>query len=150
MRINFQKKKPYAILPTKGSEKAAGVDLYAVWDDAEAIPSVTIQPHESVKFDSGIAAEIPDGYVGLVFARSGLGTKKQLAPPNCVGVIDSDYRGSIGVALQNSGTKSQYIAYGERVAQLVIVPCLNIEVNEVEELSETERGEGGFGSTGRM
>ncbi len=141
---------PDAMLPTKGSAEAAGLDLYAYIrnDKHRAAGSVDIMPHKTYPFGSGLAVEIPKGYVGLLFARSGLGIKQQLAPPNCVGVIDSDYRGEIVLALQNSGNVKQTIHQGDRIAQLVVVPYLDPEIEEVDELSETERGTRGLGSTG--
>ena len=134
---------PNAKLPTYGSEFSAGADLYALSDH-----SVRIGPDETAVVHTGLAAEIPDGYVGLIFARSGLATKKGLAPANKVGVIDSDYRGEIRVALHNHTKYEQSIEPFERIAQLVLVPYVCAEFEEAEELSETVRGEGGFGSTG--
>ena len=127
MKIPCKKLRENAILPTRGTALAAGVDLYALLPDGQ---------------------EIPEGYVGLVFARSGIATKRQLAPANCVGVIDADYRGELRVFLQNNGTETQTVENGERIAQLVITPCLDIEIEETDELSETLRGASGFGSTG--
>ena len=108
-----------------------------------------MEPHTTVMVHTGLAAEIPEGYAGLVFARSGIASKRGLAPANKVGVIDSDYRGEIMVALHNHSEETALIADGERIAQLVIVPYLRAEFEETEELGETKRGEGGFGSTGR-
>ena len=135
-----------AILPTRGTALAAGVDLYALLPDGQE--SAAVAPQGKYLFPTGIAVEIPEGYVGLVFARSGIATKRQLAPANCVGVIDADYRGELRVFLQNNGTETQTVENGERIAQLVITPCLDIEIEETDELSETLRGAAGFGSTG--
>lgn len=136
----------FAKVPTRGSEYAAGYDLYAAFKE----PLLKISPGSTVVIDTGIAVAIPDGYFGAIFARSGLATKQGLRPANCVGVIDSDYRGPVKVALHNDGTVlPQIIKQGERIAQLVIIPYENIEFEVVEELEETERGEGGFGSTGK-
>ena len=145
MKLYVKKLDSRAILPTYGSERAAGADLYALLEGE----SLGILAGETVLVHTGIAAEIPEGYVGLVFARSGLATKRGLAPANKVGVIDSDYRGEIMVALHNHGSVPTEVLAGERVAQLVIVPYLTAEIEETDSLSETERGEGGFGSTGR-
>ena len=135
---------PEAKLPTYGSEYAAGADLYALSEHA-----VRIGANETAIVHTGLAAEIPEGYVGLIYARSGLATKKGLAPANKVGVIDSDYRGEIRVALHNHSKYEQSIEPYERIAQLVIAPYIAAEYEEAEELSETVRGEGGFGSTGK-
>lgn len=144
MKVDIKKVEKNAILPTLGSEKAAGADLYACLEsDKISIPS-----HGTEKISTGIAVSIPDGYVGLVFARSGLATKKGLAPANKVGVIDSDYRGTVFVALHNHSDEERAVESGERIAQLVIVPYVTPEWNVVDELDDTERGEGGFGSSG--
>ena len=132
-------------LPTRGSEYAAGYDLYANNDEP-----ITIMPNEIKQIFTDIAMEIPTGYFGAVYARSGLATKQGLRPPNCVGVIDSDYRGNIGVGLINDTDIPQIIQPHERVAQIVIQPCLDVEFELVDELSETERGTSGFGSTGKI
>ena len=132
-------------LPTRGSEYAAGYDLYANNDEP-----ITIMPNEIKQIFTDIAMEIPMGYFGAVYARSGLATKQGLRPPNCVGVIDSDYRGNIGVGLINDTDIPQVIQPHERVAQIVIQPCLDVEFELMDELSETERGTGGFGSTGKI
>lgn len=144
MKINIKKFNEDAVIPTYGSELSAGCDLYACID-----LSVVIPPHETKLIPTGIGVEIPEGYTGLVYARSGLASKRHLAPANKVGVIDADYRGEIMVALHNHSNLAQSINHGERVAQMVITPCLKVEFNEVDKLSETMRGEGGFGSTGR-
>jgi len=133
-----------AIIPTKGSREAAGFDLYADNEDV-----IVIEPHDTLLIGTGIAAAVPSGYVGLLFARSGLATKRALRPANCVGVIDADYRGEIKVALHNDSDIQQFIEPHERIAQLSLIPYLTINIKEVSELDETERGMGGFGSTGR-
>ena len=133
-----------AILPTYGSEYAAGADLYALTDG-----EVVIMPNETKLIKTGLAMEIPEGYAGLIYARSGLATKRGLAPANKVGVVDSDYRGEVMVALHNHSAIPQAVACGERIAQLVVTPFLKVSYEEAEELSETVRGVGGFGSTGR-
>ena len=145
MTVRVKRLDPRAKLPTYGSREAAGADLYALLPEGEAV----IAAGATVMIHTGIATEIPTGYVGLVCARSGLASKKGLAPANKVGVIDSDYRGEIIVALHNHSAVDAVIADGERVAQLVIVPYLTAELVETAELSETDRGAGGFGSTGR-
>lgn len=144
MNIKVKKLKPGATVPTMGSKLAAGADLYSA-EDAD----VVIEPSETKFIGTGLAMEIPEGYVGLVYARSGLACKRGLAPANKVGVVDSDYRGEIKVALHNHGKEAQTVEKGERIAQMVIAPYLSVNYEEADELSETERGEGGFGSTGR-
>ncbi len=144
MNIKVKKLKPGATVPTMGSKFAAGADLYSA-EDAD----VVIEPSETKFIGTGLAMEIPEGYVGLVYARSGLACKRGLAPANKVGVVDSDYRGEIKVALHNHGKEAQTVEKGERIAQMVIAPYLSVNYEEADELSETERGEGGFGSTGR-
>ena len=144
MIVKVKKLDDRAILPTYGSAYAAGADLYALVNGE----TLAIAAGETVLVSTGLSVEIPEGYVGLIYARSGLATKKGLAPANKVGVIDSDYRGEVKVALFNQSGKAQTIAAGERVAQLVIAPYLAVEYQEAEELSDTARGAGGFGSTG--
>ena len=144
MRVKIKKINENAIIPTYGTEFSAGADLYALLD-----APLEIAPHETCLIHTGISLEIPEGYCGLVFARSGLASKKGLAPANKVGVIDADYRGEVMVALHNHGISMQTIASGERIAQLAIVPFLKAEFVESEELSDTTRGAGGFGSTGK-
>lgn len=144
MNIKVKKLKPGATVPTMGSKFAAGADLYSA-EDAD----VVIAPSETKFIGTGLAMEIPEGYVGLVYARSGLACKRGLAPANKVGVVDSDYRGEIKVALHNHGKEAQTVEKGERIAQMVIAPYLSVNYEEADALSETERGEGGFGSTGR-
>ena len=142
--IPVKKLRAGAVLPTYGSAEAAGADLYACVES-----SVTIAPGETAFVPTGIAMEVPRGCAGLVYARSGLACKRGLAPANKVGVIDSDYRGEIMVALHNHGTAPQTIENGERIAQMVITPVLTPAYEEVEDLSGSERGTGGFGSTGK-
>ena len=142
--IPVKRLKQNAILPTYGSAEAAGADLYACLDNP-----VEIQPGETVFVPTGLAMEIPKGYAGFIYARSGLACKRGLAPANKVGVIDSDYRGEFIVVLHNHGPAAQEIAHGERIAQLVIAPVLTPDFTEVEELSDTTRATGGFGSTGK-
>ena len=142
--IRVKKLSPKAILPTYGSVEAAGADLYACLEE-----SVTIQPGETVFIPTGIALEVPKGCAGLVYARSSMGAKRGLAPANKVGVIDSDYRGEIKVVLLNHGKAPQTVEHGERVAQFLITPVLTPQYEEVEELTDTDRGTGGFGSTGK-
>lgn len=143
MKVKVKKLVNSAIIPTFGSVESAGGDLYNAGDD------VVISPSETVLIGTGLAVEIPEGYVGLVYARSGLASKCGLAPANKVGVIDSDYRGEIKVALFNHSKETRTVLKGERIAQMVIAPYLKVEYEEVEELSSTKRGEGGFGSTGK-
>ncbi|MBO5136859.1 MAG: dUTP diphosphatase [Clostridia bacterium] len=145
MNIKIKKLKENAVIPTRGSEKAAGYDLYACFEGE----SLTIPAHSTVKVGTGLAIAVPDGYFGAIFARSGLATKQGLRPANCVGVADSDYRGEYIVALHNDTDEEKVIAKAERIAQLVVMPFLSVEFDEVEELDETERGAGGFGSTGK-
>ncbi len=144
MKIKVKKLTPEAVVPTLGSKFAAGADLYSAEKG-----DVVIAPGETKFIGTGIAVEIPEGYVGLVYARSGLACKRGLAPANKVGVIDSDYRGEIKVALLNHGKEPQMLEKGERIAQMVVAPYLSVTYEETDELSDTERGEGGFGSTGR-
>ncbi len=142
--IHVKKLHPDAKLPTYGSLEAAGADLYACLQEA-----VTIQPGESYFIPTGIALEVPKGCAGLVYARSSMGAKRGLAPANKVGVIDSDYRGEIRVVLHNHSKLPQTVEPGERVAQFLITPVLTPAYQEVQELSDTGRGAGGFGSTGK-
>lgn len=132
-----------AIIPTRGSDYAAGYDLYAAEPE-----NVYIMPHSTVKIRTGLAMELPENTFGAIFARSGLATKQGLRPANCVGVCDSDYRGEYMVALHNDTDTVQVVVPGEKIAQLILLPFLPIEFHMVDELSETERGENGFGSTG--
>jgi dUTP pyrophosphatase len=144
MDIKIKRIRPQAQLPTRGSAYAAGYDLYADIDQ-----SVEIKPHTTEKISAGIALEIPEGYFGGIYARSGLATKENLRPANCVGVIDADYRGPVTVALHNDSDQVRIVEPGERIAQLVIQPFLSVSFIETDTLSETVRGEGGFGSTGK-
>ncbi|MCR5149049.1 MAG: dUTP diphosphatase [Eubacterium sp.] len=141
--VNIKRIKPNAAIPTYGSANAAGADLYACIDSA-----ATIESGKTLLIPTGLTMEIPEGYAGLIYARSGLASKKGLAPANKVGVIDSDYRGEVMVALHNHSDKDAVVEPGERIAQLVITPYLLGLFREVDELNETERGAGGFGSTG--
>ena len=141
--VAVKKLRPNAKLPTYGSEFAAGADLSACLD-----APVTIQPHETYLVPTGLSLELPVGWAGMVHARSGMATKRHLAPANKVGVIDCDYRGEIMVSLHNHSNVPQTVEPGERIAQLVIMPYLTAQFFEAEELSDTVRGEGGFGSTG--
>ena len=142
--VRVKKLHPNACLPTYGSASAAGADLYACLESA-----VTIQPGETFWVPTGIALEVPSGCAGFVFARSSMGAKRGLAPANKVGVIDSDYRGEIRVVLLNHSKEPQTIQPGERVAQFVITPVVTPAYMEAEALDETDRGSGGFGSTGK-
>ena len=142
--IRVKKLRPNAILPTYGSAEAAGADLYACLDEA-----ITVESGQTAWIPTGIAMEVPKGCAGLVYARSGMACKRGLAPANKVGVIDSDYRGEITVVLHNHGSTAQTIESGERIAQMVITPVLTPAYEEVDDLTDTGRGQGGFGSTGQ-
>ncbi len=144
MKVQLKKLDPRAVLPTYGSSFAAGADLYLLTEEAVEIPA-----GETRLLHTGIAAAIPEGYAGLIYARSGLASKKNLAPANKVGVVDADYRGEIMVALHNHGKESRRLENGERIAQLVVAPFLRCEFEEADTLDETARGAGGFGSTGK-
>ena len=144
MKIRIKKLQDNAITPTYGSEYSAGADLYALLES-----EIEILPHRTAFVHTGISVEIPEGYCGLIFARSSMGAKRGLAPANKVGVIDADYRGEIMVALHNHSEQAVTVAHGERIAQLAIVPFLKAEFEEANELSDTVRGTGGFGSTGK-
>lgn len=144
MIINIKKLTKTAKIPTRQHEGDVGYDLYA-----DIQESVTIEPHTTEFIHTGIAVEIPDGYFGAIFARSGLATDKGLCPANCVGVCDSRYRGEYKIALHNDSIDTKIVCPGDRIAQLVVMPYLSVEFNAVDELSDTVRGEGGFGSTGR-
>ena len=147
MKVRIKKLSENAVVPTYGTEYAAGADLYACLEE-----KIEIAPLETKMVGTGIAMEIPDGYVGLVFARSGLACKKGIAPAHKVGVIDSDYRGEIKVALHNHNGSGDALAIenGERIAQIAIVPYLKAQFEVAESLEETDRGENGFGSTGKF
>ena len=142
--VRVKKLRPGAKLPTFGSAEAAGADLYACLEEA-----ITVKPGETVFVPTGLAMELPRGYAGLIYARSGLACKRGLAPANKVGVVDSDYRGEFIVALHNHGDEPQTVAHGERIAQLIVTPVLTPLYEEAEELSDSQRGSGGFGSTGK-
>ena len=142
-QVKIKKLDDRAVTPSYGSEYAAGFDLYAVLDE-----DITIKSGETYLVKTGLAMEVPVGYAGMIFARSGLATKKGLAPANKVGLVDSDYRGEVMVALHNHSNENRTISHGERIAQMVIMPFYKAEFLEVEELSNTDRGSGGFGSTG--
>ena len=143
-QVQVKKLNERAILPTAGSRFAAGYDLYACLDR-----NVEIPPHKTVVIGTGLSLALPEGTFGAVFARSGLAAKEGLRPANCVGVCDSDYRGEYAIALHNDSGVSRWIHHGERIAQLVLLPFLPMEFSETDALSETERGAGGFGSTGK-
>lgn len=143
MKVQIKKLNSDAKLPVYGSSYAAGADLFACTDG-----DVTIEPHKTAMIPTGFAMELPEGYAGFIYARSGLASKKGLAPANKVGVVDCDYRGEVKVALHNHGETAQTVSRGERIAQLVIAPYVTAQFEEAEELSGTERGAGGFGSTG--
>ena len=142
-QVKIKKLNSKAMLPTYGSEYSAGADLYACMEE-----TVTIQPGETVLIKTGLAMAIPEGYAGLIYARSGLATKKGLAPANKVGVVYAYYRGEVMVPLHNHSRVAVEVEHGERIAQMVITPFLTAEYMLAEDLDETERGEGGFGSTG--
>ena len=144
MEIGIKKLTETAQIPMRGSDYAAGYDLYA-----DIQEKLCVTPHNSVKIPTGLALEIPEGYFGAVYARSGLACKESLRPANCVGVIDADYRGPVMVVLHNDSEQAREITPGERVAQLVIMPFLPVVFKEMDDLSQTTRGEGGFGSTGK-
>lgn len=143
MKIAVKKLHENAVLPTYGSEFSAGADLYALTDE-----ELVFAPNETKLVHTGLAMEIPEGYAGLIYARSGLASKRGLAPANKVGVVDADYRGEIMVALHNHSGIEQRVAPRERIAQLVVAPFLKAEYEEADELQDTARGTGGFGSTG--
>ena len=145
MEINIKLLNENAKVPTRGNEYAAGYDLYAATDY-----DIEIAPHSTVKIGTGISVELPNGTFGAIFARSGLATKKSLRPANCVGVCDSEYRGEYIVPMHNDTDEVMTIASGERIAQLIVMPFVGIEFNIVDELTETKRGDGGFGSTGSI
>ena len=144
-KVFVKKLSDTAKLPQSGSAYAAGYDLYADLKDA-----CTIAPHTTQKISTGLAMEIPEGFFGAIFARSGLALKEGLRPANCVGVVDADYRGEVIVALHNDSDEPRVVNGGDRIAQLVVMPYLTLQFCEVEELSETVRAEGGFGSTGKQ
>ena len=141
--VNVKKLRDNAIIPTQGSKYAAGYDLYAAIDTP-----ITIKSGETVKIGTGLAFELPEGFFAGIFARSGLATKQGLRPANCVGVVDCDYRGEVIVAIHNDSNKDTVIAPGDRIAQMILLPYQSMEFIEVSDLSETDRGDGGFGSSG--
>ena len=141
--IPIKKLRENAVFPAYATPSSAGADLYACLDEP-----VELAPHETKMIPLGYSMAIPEGWVGLIFARSGLASKRDLAPANKVGVVDADYRGEWWIPLHNHGERPQTVQPGERIAQLVIVPCMAAAFTEVEALDETERGAGGFGSTG--
>ena len=141
--INYKKLNPNAKTPTRGSEYAAGYDLYACVDN-----DIAINPHQTVKISTGLSFELPNGTFAGIFARSGLATKEGLRPANCTGICDSDYRGEYIVALHNDSENVRLVHNGDRIAQMILLPYIEMEFNEVDDLTETERGTGGFGSTG--
>lgn len=145
MNINIKRLNENAVLPTRGSEYAAGYDLYAATTAA-----IEIQPHSTVKVGTGLAFELPEGFFGGIFARSGIATKRGLRPSNCCGIIDADYRGECIVALHNDSDNVQIIEPQERIAQMILLPFYIMEFNEVNKLSTTVRGVGSFGSSGRQ
>lgn len=144
INVRFRKVSELAHIPTRGSENAAGYDLYA----ALAEP-VRIAPHETVKIDTGLQFELPDGYFAAIYARSGLAAKEGLRPANCTGVCDSDYRGNYIVAMHNDSEETRIVEPGERIAQMVVIPYLSVTFEESDTLTDTERGDSGFGSTGK-
>ena len=144
MKMNIKKLHDDAIIPTRGTNESAGYDLYAYLDE----DNISINPGESVMIKFGISIEIPSGYFAGIFARSGMAAKRNLRPANCTAVIDSDYRGELMLPLYNDSKEVQVIENKDRVAQLVVMPYLNVEFEEVDELSTSERDQGGFGSTG--
>lgn len=141
--IKVKKLNEFAKLPTRGSEYAAGYDLYAAIKER-----VGIRSHETVKIGTGLSFELPEGTFAAIYARSGIATKRGLRPANCVGICDSDYRGEYIVALHNDTEEPQFIEPGERIAQMILLPYIEMKFNEVNELSNTNRGDSGFGSTG--
>ena len=143
MDVRFKKLNDLAKIPTRGSKFSAGYDLYAATDKDIQIP-----PHSTVMIGTGLAMELPVGWFGAIFARSGIATKRGLRPANCVGVADADYKGEYIVALHNDTTETKTIQAGERIAQLILLPYQDIDFIEVDELARTDRGDGGFGHTG--
>lgn len=157
MEVKIKRLSHSAILPTYGSEKAAGMDLYAdlgyhnamTTDGLRTMPNfVDIDPHTNHLIGCGFAFQPPEGYVGLIFARSGMASKQHMRPSNCVGVCDEDYRGEYKVTVHNDGTDTQIIRHGDRIAQLMFIPYEQAKLIEVDSLDDTDRGSGGFGSTG--
>lgn len=147
VEVKFKRLWKEAVLPKRGSKYAAGYDIYAAMEPN--VDRIMIPPHQTVMIRTGWAMQIPEGYFGAIFARSGLATKAGLRPANCVGIIDADYRGEVSVPLHNDTDMSKYIEDEDRIAQLVIMPYMDFVPVMVDELNETERGDGGFGSSGR-
>lgn len=145
MEIKIKKMRDNAIIPTRGSEKAAGIDLYACIDEP-----IYLHPNKAIIISSGIACEFPKGYFGILAVRSSIGIKKNIGLMNQIGIIDEDYRSDIKIALQNYGNVTQIIEPNERIAQLILAKTIDMKVKEYNELSETKRGIGGIGSTGRF
>lgn len=143
MEVRFKRLNNLAKIPTRGSKFSAGYDLYAATDYDIHIP-----PHSTVKIGTGLAMDLPYGYFGAIVARSGIATKRGLRPINCIGVCDYDYKGEYIVALHNDSTETKVVQAGERIAQLILLPYQDIDFIEVDELAKTDRGNGGFGSTG--
>ncbi len=144
MRIKVKRVSPTALLPTQGSKYAAGYDLYA-----DLTEDLKIAPHTTVIVDTGLQMELPEGYFAGIFARSGIATREGLRPANCVGVCDSDYRGNYMVAIHNDSETERTVTRHEKIAQMIVLPYLPLEFEEVAQLSDTDRGAGGFGSTGK-
>jgi len=144
MEVKFKKLSDTAFTPTRGSEYAAGWDLYSAEDR-----DIAILPGKTVKVSTDIAVALPEFTFGGIYARSGLATKEGLRPANCVGVVDEDYRGNIMVAVHNDSNETRHVSYGERIAQLIVQPYINFDFVEADELSDTARGIGGFGSSGK-
>ncbi|MBQ1604601.1 MAG: dUTP diphosphatase [Lachnospiraceae bacterium] len=145
MNIDILTLSDSAKLPERGSDMAAGYDLFA-----DITEDIIIDPHTTAMIGTGLAVAIPEGYFGGIYARSGLSSKEGLRPANCTGVVDADYRGEIKVALHNDSDFERTITPGQKIAQMVIMPFLSVEFQQVEQLDNTDRGEGGFGSTGKM
>ena len=144
MKIKVKKVSPTAVIPTRGSSSAAGYDLYADVPEPVCIP-----PHATVTVDTGLQFELPEGYFAGIFARSGIAAREGLRPANCVGVCDSDYRGNYLITLHNDSDETRTVTVHEKIAQMIVMPYLPLEFEETEALSDTARGEGGFGSTGK-
>ncbi len=144
VKVKIKKLNTLAKLPTRGSKYAAGYDLYAATDYI-----IDIAPHSTVKIGTGLSFELPPGTFAAIFARSGIATKRGLRPANCTGIIDADYRGEVIVALHNDTDEIQSIEPGERIAQMILLPFIEMNFEEVDKLSDTNRGNGGFGSSGR-
>ena len=143
MDVRIKKLNDLAKIPTRGSKFSAGYDLYAATDEDIQIP-----PHSTVKIGTGLAMDLPYGYFGAIFARSGIATKRGLRPANCVGVCDFDYKGEYIVAVHNDSNETMTVLAGERIAQLILLPYQDIDFKEVDELAKTDRGDSGFGHTG--